>query len=705
MPGLTGPGIFFGTMRRYFVVGAGIGALVGVAEGVQALVSSAGGSGALARPFLSDYLFVIVVPALLDAALIAALAGLVIWPISRLFPPDRRNARLRVSLVVGIAAFAYLRSTWGLSQELSVGDVVLWTKALLVAFGVALAAGVAYSWAARRVGPVGTTAVVAGLSFAATTSLVSVVWFRRNTAGWADAGQRPWLVLGGLGAGVALGAMVWWGVRRGWSPDGRRLAGRLVICLLALALFAGAAGGFLERGLPDDRGTTSRAPLILITIDTLRADRLSCYGYEKIRTPHIDELAVGGARFEEVVAQSPWTLPSLASLFTATYPTVNGVVSARNRLDGARTTLAETLSDAGYHTQAFVSNGWLQTAFGLDQGFAGYYHESHRPPYYWLLNMMAVRAVRGVFPRLTRVMGYSSGAHLTDLACRWLRERDSPGFFLWIHYLEPHDPYAPPPPFNQTWDTGYRGRWRYRSGMLQRFRTGLWLTAAEKRHLESLYDGEVSFIDHCVGRILQVLKETGLYDRSLVVVTSDHGEEFWEHGNVSHGHSLHRELLRVPLVMRFPEKIPAGTLVHGRFRLLDLSPTILGILGVPPGPEMQGTNMAAAVAAGSIDTTLTAFGEALIYYGEQKALLTDGWKLVYVPESGKSELYSLATDPEELSNVAQAHPEMRDSLTAELLHWMEQSRAINHALPAETGSRAVVDGALRQQLQAMGYLQ
>ncbi len=692
-------------MRRYFVVGAGIGALVGVAEGLQALVSTAGGGGALARPFLSDYLFVIVVPALLDTVAIGLFASLVVWPISRLFPRQWRNARLRVSLVVGVAAVAYLRSNWGLSPELSVGSVVLWTKALLVAFGVALACGVAYWWAARRIGGIGTAAVVAGVCLAATSSLVSVVWFRRNTVAWADAGDRAWLVLGSLGAGVALGVAAWWGIRRGWGPGGKRAVGRTVVGLLGLALFVGSSGGFRERGIPDDHGRSSRPPLILLTIDTLRADRLSCYGYDRIRTPHIDELATGGARFEEVLAQSPWTLPSLASLFTGTYPTVNGVVSSGNRLDGARATLAEVLGDAGYHTQAFVSNGWLQKPFGLDQGFAGYYHESHRPPYYWLLNMMVVRAVRGFIPGLRGVMTYSSGAHLTDLACGWLRERRPTGFFLWVHYLEPHDPYAPPPPFNQTWDDQYRGRWRYRSGMLQRFRTGLWLTAAERRHLESLYDGEVWFVDHCVGRILRVLKEIGLYDRSLVVVTSDHGEEFWEHGNVGHGHSLYQELLRVPLVMRFPERIPAGTVVRGRLRLMDLAPTILGILGLPGTMEMQGADLAAGAVSGSIDTSLTAFGEALIYYGEQKALLRDKWKLVYLPESAKRELYELSGDPEELFNVAQANPEARDSLTAELLNWMAESEAINRALPAETGSRAVVDGALRQQLQAMGYLQ
>jgi arylsulfatase A-like enzyme len=692
-------------MRRYFKVGAGIGALVGVAEGVQALVSTAGGTGSLARPYLSDYLFVLAVPALTDALAIGLLASLVVWPISRLFPRESRNARLRISLVVGFAAMAYLRSNWGLSQELSVGDVVLWTKALLIALGVALAGGVAYSWAVRRFGGVATAAFVAGATAAAASALVSAVWFRRNVAAWANAGDRAWLVLASLGVAAALGATLWWGIRHGWGPSGRRRAGRATVGILGLALLAGSSGGFRERGIPNGHGTSSGAPLILITIDTLRADRLSCYGYTRIRTPHMDELAAAGARFDEAVAQSSWTLPSLASLLTGTYPTVNGVISASNRLDGARATLAEGLSEAGYHTQAFISNGWLQKPFGLDQGFAGYYHDSHRPPYYWLLNMMVIRGLRGLVPGLQAVMGYSSGEHLTDLACRWLRGRRSNGFFLWIHFLEPHDPYAPPYPFNRTWDDAYRGRWRYRSGMLQRFRTGLWLTAAEKQHLEALYDGEVQFVDHCIGRILRVLEETGLGDRSLVVVTSDHGEEFWEHGNVSHGHTLYQELLQVPLIMRFPGRIREGTVVSGRLRLMDLAPTILGILGLPRSPEMQGANLAGALASARIDTSLSAFGEALIYYGEQKSLLTDEWKLVYVPESGKRELYDMRSDPGEAFNVAQMHPAARDSLTADLLSWMEESQAISGTLPTETGSRAVVDGALRQQLQAMGYLQ
>ncbi len=692
-------------MRRYFLFGAGIGALVGIAEGLQALMSTAGGPGQLARPYLSDYLFVIVVPSVLNALALGICAAVLLWPLSRILRWERHGPELPVSVTVGLASLAYLRFTWGLSFVLSVGDVVLWLKALLVAFGVALAAGVGYGRLVRRLGAVGVAAAVAGISTAGVGSLVLVVWCKRNVAAWADPGSRALLTLGSLVAGAALGAATWWGIRRGWARPRPHVAGRVVVASLAAILVAGSAGGFIERGIPEVQGGCSGPPLVLLTIDTLRADRLSCYGYTRSRTPHTDELASQGVRFEEVIAQSPWTLPSIASLFTGTYPTVNGVVSARNRLDGARVTLAEVLRSAGYHTQAFISNGWLQEPFGLDQGFTGYYHESHRPPYYWLSSMMMVRVVRSLFSGIQETMSYSSGAHLTDLACRWLRERDDSAFFLWIHYLEPHDPYAPPHPFNQTWDTGYRGRWFYRSGLLQKFRTGLWLTAAEKTHLEALYDGEVRFVDHCVGRVLEALKDANLDRRALVVVTSDHGEEFWEHGNVSHGHSLYQELLHVPLIMRFPDRLPAGTVVSGRFRLMDLAPTLLGLLGVRNPPEMQGANLAPYVSAGAIDTSLTSFGEALIYYGEQKALLGERWKLIYDPDSGNRELYDLEEDPEERFNVARAYPETRDSLSAELAEWSEQSRVANRALPEETGSRAVVGGALRQQLRAMGYLQ
>jgi arylsulfatase A-like enzyme len=691
-------------MRRYLATGLGVGALFGLSEGLQALTATAGGRGALARSHLSDYLFVVSVPCILDALAFAVLAAVVLWPLTRIFFRRHEQPESGVALVVGFATLVYLRSNWGLSPELSVGGVVLWSKALMAGFGVALACSVVYRWLVRHLGGAGTVAVVGGLAVGVATGLVSVIWCKRNLAGWGSAGARPWIVAGCGAGAVLVGGLVWWLVRHSLGTTRRRIPARITLGVMVAAAVLGSAEGFRERGIITRDGASTATPLVLITIDTLRADRLSCYGYERIQTPSLDRLASQGVRFETVLAQSSWTLPSFASLFTSTYPTVNGVVSSRNRLDDARTTLAELLQQRGYLTQAFVSNGWLQKPFGLHQGFAGYYHEAYRPPYYWLTNMAVVRAARSAVPALQRLVSYSSGDHVTDLACNWLRTQADGGFFLWIHYMEPHDPYAPPYPFNRTWDEGYRGRWRFRSGLLQSFRTGVWLRPREKRHLEALYDGEIEFVDQCVGRILDTLEETGLAHRSLVVATSDHGEEFWEHDNVGHGHSLYQEVLRVPLIMRWPGTIPEGAVVEEPFRLLDLAPTLLGLLGVDTGPEMQGAARL-PVSGGAADSSIASFGEALIYYEERKSVLTDRWKLIYAPRNQKTELYDVESDPQEAFNVAHAQPATRDSLLSLVLTWMEQSEAAHGGLPTESGSRAVVNGALRQQLRAMGYLQ
>jgi arylsulfatase A-like enzyme/Tfp pilus assembly protein PilF len=356
--------------------------------------------------------------------------------------------------------------------------------------------------------------------------------------------------------------------------------------------------------------------VLLVTIDTLRADHLGFHGYTAAETPVLDGLAKRGVVFESVVAAAPLTLPSHATILTATYPPVHGALdNGYYSVVKSIPTLPEALKAAGYGTGAIISAYVLDSQYGLDRGFDTYDDDFQDP--------------RGVYEEF-RVR---AAAEITAQATRWLQSHDAQSpFFLWVHYFDPHTPYAPPGEF-------------------------------ARRFAANPYDGEIAYTDQQLGVLLRELKRSGHAKRTLVVVTADHGEALGEGGEATHGLLLRENTLHVPLVLSAGNRLPSGLRVKGVARTADIAPTILDLLGLDPLEGADGASLVPAVAEGHTtdrlaysETRLPAeeFGWAMLSRARD-----DRWAWVRAP---KPELYDLQADPHETTNLAGQNPEVVEPL-------------------------------------------
>jgi arylsulfatase A-like enzyme len=451
---------------------------------------------------------------------------------------------------------------------------------------------------------------------------------------------------------------------------------------LALALLAGGPA----------RGGAEPAPpptnLVLVTLDTLRADHCSAYGYARPTTPHLDAVAAQGALFEAAYAVSATTLPSHAAIFTSLHPGEHGVLKNGMVLDARFTTLAEHLARAGYATAAFVSSFVVERRFGTAQGFA-HYDDDFRG------------ADSSFGERLRRWEGHDLAApydrragDTTDRAVAWLRRAgDAQPFFLWIHYFDPHHPYAPPEP------------WRSRF-----LREG---SEGHRRDVD-LYDGDVRYTDEQLGRALEAIEAASPGGRTLLVIVADHGEGLWSHGWLEHGVHLYEEAVRVPFVVRWPGRIAAGQRLAGLVSQVDVLPTLLSLLGLAAdGAPLGGRDLAPALLGKEpLDPERTVFLQRRRYEtrfergyevaGPMWAARWRHWKLIESPrpEAGL-ELYDLARDPGERTNRADGAPRELGELAQRLAAWRASLPASGGApLPA---SRA--DDDVRRRLEALGYVE
>ena len=367
---------------------------------------------------------------------------------------------------------------------------------------------------------------------------------------------------------------------------------------------------------------------------------MSCYGYERNTTPCTDRLALTGVLFENVVAPSPWTLPSFASVLTSLYPAQHGANGMRSPMKSTFPTLPEVLRQHGYDTAAIVNAPYLKTKFNINRGFDFY---AMTPP--------EGRVADGT----------------TRDALRWIdQDREGP-FFIFVHYFDPHLPYAPPAPYDTLFDPDYAGsRWNSYSPQrlpqfrLQGFEEMKKIPDEDWNHIRSLYDGEIAFTDQAVGALLAGLEERNLKDGTLIVFLSDHGEEFFEHQGFEHGHSLFGELLAVPLVFAMPDRVPQRRRISHQVRLIDVAPTILDIVGIGDQPNFEGVSlrplMEGKAGLASRKHALLppelAYSESILYGKEKKSLTAYPWKLIYDTKTGERSFFNLAQDPQELSDIA-----------------------------------------------------
>ncbi len=413
--------------------------------------------------------------------------------------------------------------------------------------------------------------------------------------------------------------------------------------------------------------SSSRPNVVVISIDTLRFDRLGSSGYRRKTSPDLDQVTSRGVSFRRAIAQSPWTLPSHASLLTGLFPHRHGVTQNTHRLSPSIPTLAEVLGHRGYDTHAIISSPFLTNQYGLDRGFADHVRVPGKP---------------------------KPGAEITNQAIQLIEDATDP-FFLFLHYFDVHSSYTPREDILQLFSRDYTGPADGTTEQLKRFRDGeVDLSKEDIDFCSTLYDAEIRELDEELGRFFHRCQELGLESNTIFVLTSDHGEEFLEHGSVLHGRTMHWELLQVPLIW-WGAGVPVGEVREDVATLCDVAPTILGRLGLSEESVGDGRDLFSEAQP----MNPIAFAQADHNRAVDDSLammMSKRFKLCYDFETTKVELYHLEADPLEMSNVASEHPEVVGRFLERLKKNREQQRtgeAISERTEAEI-----------RELEKLGYL-
>ena len=398
--------------------------------------------------------------------------------------------------------------------------------------------------------------------------------------------------------------------------------------------------------------------VILVTLDTTRADHLGCYGHSQARTPNIDALALRGVLFSQAASTSPLTQPAHSSIMTGMYPTHHGVrINGNTALSQAQTTLAEALSEKGYETGAFLGAFVLDGRWGLNQGFQVYDDrfdlEKHKH-----LDLGSVQRPANL---------------VVDAALAWLEGRKGP-FFAWIHLYDPHTPYEPPEPFLSEY--GARG-------------------------LAGLYDGEIAFADQQVGRLASWLQARGLDKQTVVIVIGDHGEGLGSHGEGTHGYFVYDYAQRVPFVVATPFAELQGVRVHAQVSAVDVFPTVLALSGIDSDAGVHGRSLLPVMFDPRAEATDYAYGESMtpnLQFGWSSLhfLRSPHYKLIKAP---RPELYDLSVDPDETTNVFDRQRAVGRDLMERLDRLMERT---GQGAPAPEAAN--LDKETLERLSALGYI-
>jgi len=393
---------------------------------------------------------------------------------------------------------------------------------------------------------------------------------------------------------------------------------RIIVFFMILSIF----------GCSQDE--TSKVPpnVLFISIDTLRSDHLGCYGYNRQTSPNIDKLAKSGAVFDNMMSTSCWTLPSHASMFTGTYPAHHGLQDDGVKLDPDIPTLAEFFRNQGYYTMAVVSHIYVSSVFGLDRGFDEFDDS--------LIKDGTTNPIAGqVVDRFLM-----------------LAEKTKPNkFFGFIHFFDPHLDYLPPPPFNTKFtDPDYDGDVDgTMATLLKYFYKSKYMPEADRKKAIALYDGEIAYVDSEVGRLINKLKKLGMMNNTVVIVTSDHGEEFKEHGQLGHARTLYEEQTHVPLIISGHPKFPAKTHRKELVSTCDLAPTLLDLIGLKKTDIFQGVS----VLKDRSDYDRTLFAETIRFGFEKRSARQGKYKIVDIQHDNKRVFFNLEDDPKEIEPIVE----------------------------------------------------
>lgn len=423
--------------------------------------------------------------------------------------------------------------------------------------------------------------------------------------------------------------------------------------------------------------------MILIVVDTLRADHIGGYGYERTTTPNLDDWMSGARRYDRAFATSSWTLPSFASMLTGRLPAEHGTGELVRRdgrpsftsLDAEIPTLAERFRAHGAATGAIVTNAALSPVFGLDRGFDTY-------DYVPATTLQIRRAGISV-----------------QRALAWIDEREGRPFFLLIHLFDPHMNYDPPTSYRGRFSAGYATDLDYPISDTNAIRAAAGrLSADDRRFIAAAYDEEVAFVDDQLGILRSGLARRGILEHGIVVLTSDHGEEFFEHGGFEHGHAMWQEVLRVPLLFWGPEVKPGGEV--GAVSLVDLPATLAEAAGMSVPESFGGMSLWPNLTTEALLPERTLIAEGNLYGPQQTAAIRWPLKAVWTSEAADNRFWNLATDPGEQAQAAPSDRDRAARLVAEV-------RLLNAAARARRGQSepAEMDPTTRESLHSLGYVE
>jgi arylsulfatase A-like enzyme len=423
---------------------------------------------------------------------------------------------------------------------------------------------------------------------------------------------------------------------------------------------------------PPRDGPPIHPNILLYLVDTLRTDHLAAYGYGRATSPRLDEFAESATLFRKAVAQSSWTRPSIASLFTAQWPGAHAVIKRRDALSSDAETLAELLGGAGYTSAGFSGNPNIAEAFGFAQGF-------------------------DVFELLP---GSYDSARTNDRVFEWLDSRpsDSP-FFLYVHTADPHTPYLPREPFRTTFAANAA---QVAAQIERNPNKESWSGDPDEiRQLLDLYDAEIAANDASFGALIDQLRERDLFDDTMIVFLSDHGEEFLDHGGWTHGRNLHAETLDVPLLVKLPQQQRARQVTEV-VQQLDLLPTILDLVGVPQPTQSEGRSLMPLLTQ-PIDESLgdrPGYSHVSLVRGLTTSVIVGEWKLISRKHQGREtiNLYRWPDDKDEHNDLSSRFPVRTRSLAALLEEKLASPTSVLQ------GEEAKLDRELEQRLKALGYL-
>jgi arylsulfatase A-like enzyme len=490
----------------------------------------------------------------------------------------------------------------------------------------------------------------------------------------------------------------------------RYLSAFLVLFLIAVTL----QEGFARISAPRESSAEEKPNVLLIVIDTLRWDHVSSYNYPPKTTPSIDEFAREAVQYQTAISQSPWTTPSHAAIFTGQYPSRNGVDGRNIHLHRDNNTMAEVLARNGYQTAGFINNVYIRRQTGLAQGFQQYEE-------FWGRNegsslMLLIEFLQEKFrPRSDKGAAETSRALANWLDHDW--NSKSP-FFLFTHFMEPHAPYGSTKEYLQKFlpagvqpDSAHRVNQDAELYICDKLN----MTDGDFEILRSLYDSDIRYLDNIIGGLLELLRSRNLIDNTIVILTADHGENFGEHHLMSHELSVYDTLVRVPLLIRYPRNLPAGSKFENPVQLIDLFPTVLQILHINKEKlDLQGSNILPDASPGefvfaeynnsrAVDNIRRRFGEEIPSNPAYRAKIlkvarSSEWKFIWGTD-GTRELYAIRSDIYEKNNLFQSDSPHAQRMEQAVRNWVSSFKPSSYYRQEDISREAL------RELRSLGYIQ